>query len=201
MFKSLLRETFIYDLAKKAYYLLKRNFRRRKVSKKLHLGCGNEYLEDYINLDISPLSKADIVCGISDVERNLSGMKFDEILMVHSISYLRYWEVQDFIKSCFRILERNGRLIIELPDLSKCANVIANSNKIDSEYLEALRAIFAYDLNEHKNKVKYYTYKSGWSSMHMVDELEQAGFTNVEVLEPKYHSNKIWRDVRIEAVK
>jgi hypothetical protein len=201
MIKKLLKRTFLFDHLKVAFYFFKRNFRRRKISKKLHLGCGNEYLEDYINVDISISSKADIVCNISDVEKSLNGLNFDEILMVHSISYLRHWEVNDFIETCLRILNTNGKLIIELPDLSKCAKVISNADIIDFNYLEALRAIFAYDVNEHKSKKKYHTYKSGWSSLHLCHELSKAGFKDVRILDPLFHDSQTWRDVRIEAIK
>jgi predicted SAM-dependent methyltransferase len=183
------------------YFFLKRFFKKQKKSALLHLGCGNIYIDNYINIDISHLTCADKVIDIKKVPSIYSYNTIDEVLMIHSISYLRIWEVELFLSGIFKILKKGGRLILEFPDIQKCSKILNESSQIDQQYLEALRAVFAYDNLQVQNKIKYTTYMSGWSSLHIENVLKKAGFSEINILDPIFHEKIIWRDVRIEAIK
>ena len=68
-------------------------------------------------------------------------------------------------------------------------------------YLEAVRGLYAFDLDQLEARVSYTPYAFGWSSWHLVLELERAGNGGVRVLDPATHGPRPWRDTRIEAVK
>jgi len=87
---------------------------------KLNLGCGNDILSDYLNIDANPEVSGDL-----DVVSDITVLSFckddsvDEILSYHSIEHLGHHKAQNFLKECYRILKQNGKLIIETPNLSE----------------------------------------------------------------------------------
>ena len=188
-------------LYKYIYFFSKRTFKKQKNSTLLHLGCGNIYLDNYTNIDISHFTCADKVIDIKKVPSIYSKDTIDEVLMIHSINYLRIWEVELFLIGIFKILKNGGKLILEFPDIQKCSKILNESSQVDQHYLEALRAIFAYDNSQVQNRIKYTTYMSGWSSLHIKDVLQKIGFSKINISDPIYHDKIIWRDVRIEAIK
>jgi hypothetical protein len=183
-----------------AYY----KYLRRKKSYieplKLHLGCGSVYLKDYVNIDATSDSVADIVSDFRDIYKLYSQKSVSEILLVHSISYLRLWEGLDFFKQCFQLLNEGGKLILEFPDLEKCAFLIVQSKNDYINYIEAVRGIYAFDLSQIQKKESYYTYAFGWSSWHVQEELTKIGFKSVICTDGNLHNHK-WRDTRVEATK
>lgn len=167
---------------------------------KLHLGCGDVYLNDYVNIDLSSDSVADVISDFQNIYRLYPENSVSEILMVHSISYLRLWEAIDFFKECHYILKEGGQLILEFPDIEKCASVIVKSKNDYPNYIEAVRSFYAFDMGQIKNKESFYTYRFGWSSWHIEQELKNIGFKNIVYTDGLLH-NQNWRDTHVEATK
>jgi len=167
---------------------------------KLHLGCGTIYLKDYVNIDVSSNSFADVVSDFRNINNLYPPNSVSEILMVHSISYLRLWEGIDFFKDCFILLKEGGRLILEFPDIEKCASSIIENKNNYTNYIEAVRAIYAFDLTQIQRKEDFHTYAFGWSSWHITEELRKIGFKDIVCSEGKLHHNE-WRDTHVEATK
>jgi len=192
----IIKQTLTYIYYK--YLKKKRNYTNPL---KLHLGCGTIYLKDYVNIDVSTDSVADIVCDFRDIFKLYPINSVSEILMVHSISYLRLWEARDFLKDCFQLLKEGGCLTLEFPDLEKCASLLLQSNTDYTNYIEAVRGIYAFDLGQINRKEHFYTYAFGWSAWHIKKELSEIGFSFIDIESPKTHENRIWRDTRVVAVK
>lgn len=186
------------------YYLRKIFFKTKKVegkaNLKLNLGCGQMYLPGWVNIDLDQNVKPDLLCGFNDLHHHFEKHSVDEILMLHSISYLRLWEARDFFKRTNEILKVGGTLTLEFPDLVKCAKVVTSANDLD-QYLEGVRGIFAFDLDQIKKKESFGTYSFGWSSWHIKKELLEMGFKEVQILDPETHGKRNWRDTRIIAKK
>jgi hypothetical protein len=167
----------------------------------LNLGCGDMYLEGWINIDINPKVQSDICCDLLSVRNHFSANSVDEMMLLHSISYLRLWEARIFFDDAYRMIKPSGRLILEFPDISKCAKSITENEHNINDYLEAVRGIYAFDMGEIKNKVSYYPYAFGWSSWHILMELKKSGFNQILINDPQTHGQRLWRDTRIEAIK
>lgn len=168
---------------------------------RLHLGCGQEHWQGWINLDISVNSAADFVVDFREIKNYFEQGTIDEIAMIHSISYLRLWEARELLTDLQSILKKNGRLILEFPDIAKCAENLIRSEGNIPEYLEALRGIYAFDMEQIARKEIFTPYAFGWSSWHLEQELSKAGFGHITISDPKTHDQRIWRDTRIEAIK
>ena len=177
-----------------------KNYKSGQSELKLHLGCGQDYKEGWVNIDRSLLVKTDINSDFLNIKRYFDYGSVDVVSMMHSISYLSLWEARIFFGDVFQLLKEGGVLEMEFPDISKCGRILSGTQNID-EYIEAVRGVFAFDLNQTINKEKYKPYAFGWSAWHIENELTKAGFTCVRILDPLTHGQRSWRDTRVEAVK
>ena len=169
---------------------------------RLHLGCGQDYWPGYINVDSSPTALCDLRLDYTQIAELYPVDSVAEIALIHSLSYLRLWQARDLLASLHRILVPGGRLIIELPDLSKCAQAALERSEHDlNNYLDAVRGFYAFDLEQIGRKEMFAPYAFGWSGWHLKYELEQIGFREVFLSEPQTHDRRDWRDTRVEATK
>lgn len=179
----------------------------RKSDINLHLASGHNYLKNYINIDINRCARVDINMDVRKIKKYFRKNSVNSVMTLHFLSYLRFWEAQIFLKDCYDILKEGGKIIIEIPDISKIAKNISSISSLEgdeknySDYLEMMRAIYAFDMEQHKNREHFSTYAFGWSAMHLKHEMEKIGFKNIEILEPCYHGNFVNRDFRLEAGK
>ncbi len=84
--------------------------------RKLHIGCGDHYLKDWINIDISANIKADLVWNVTN------GLPFDNesVSLIHTedfIEHLSLQEGQGLLAECFRVLVPGGVIRVLTPNL------------------------------------------------------------------------------------
>jgi GT2 family glycosyltransferase/predicted SAM-dependent methyltransferase len=84
--------------------------------RKLHVGCGQNYLPGWINIDLNPSSKADLVW---DVTQRLA---FDDnsISLIHSEDFIEHISLEagkNFFRECLRILRPGGVMRVLTPNL------------------------------------------------------------------------------------
>lgn len=168
---------------------------------KLNLGAGPDYLFGYINIDTDPTFYQDIYIDFKKIGKMYQPESVDEILLSHSIGYLNLWEAIDLLKDIYTILRFEKKLVIETTDILKCAAYLIFNKENDFEYIEAIRAIYAFDPGQIQRKEQFDTYKFGWSESHLKKVLNETGFSKVESRSPQGHGQTLWRDIRIEATK
>lgn len=89
---------------------------------KLNLGCGNNYLEGFINLDVNPKAKPDIICNLDDpnVKLPFKDGEIDFIYASHIFEHIRY--LPELKLELDRITRFPGGLVVIVPYyLSRCA--------------------------------------------------------------------------------
>ena len=116
--------------------------------KKLHLGCGQVYLEGYINIDY-PLMENHSVQQISlaDVQVNLLDLKYnsnsvDEIRLHHVFEHFSRPHALALVAAWNSWLKMDGVLRIETPNYSKMALISINPFLSNKKRGIALRHIF-----------------------------------------------------------
>lgn len=82
---------------------------------KLNLGCGEDRLEGYTNIDL--YTEADLKQDARDLSQF---SEVDEILAKHLIEHFQVYEADKVIKEWHRALKVGGKLIIETPDMELC---------------------------------------------------------------------------------
>lgn len=168
---------------------------------RLHLGCGQDYWPGYVNVDMDTASLCDIRMDFTRIGERYPHDSVTEIALIHSLSYLRLWQARDLFTELYRILEPGGRVIFEVPDFAKCAQKALGCEGDLSEYLEAVRGLYAFGMDQIDRREAFTPYAFAWSSWHLKQELEKVGFRQVTVCDPLTHERRAWRDTRLEAVK
>lgn len=84
--------------------------------KKLHLGCGRNILEDWINLDSIPLNGVDIVADLDNCKNTklpFEDNSIDEFLATHLIEHLR--NPLPFMEEIHRIAKQDAKAVFRVP--------------------------------------------------------------------------------------
>ena len=173
--------------------------RQRPV--KLHLGCGDVHLDGWINVDANPDSLADVVMDFCRIGEALPASSVDEVMMIHSLSYLRLSQARELLAAIHRLLKAGGKFVVEFPDVHKCALAIQQARGQPQPYLEAVRALYAFDIEWIADRRAYTPHAFGWAAWHLEQELKSTGFRDIQTSAPATHGQLLWRDSRVEATK
>lgn len=88
---------------------------------KLHLGCGNFKLDEYINIDIS--SKiADLNLNMNDLSI-FKNSSIEEIYCCHVLEHIRRRELLHLLTEWNRVLIKGGVLRLAVPDFEKVVKI------------------------------------------------------------------------------
>ena len=176
---------------------------------KLNLGCGMAPLKGYLNIDNDPKAKADLFLDFREILRHQKKAAVSEAVLIDSLGALSLWDARTLFRDLNELLIPGGRLIIETPDAERIMEKMRrNMGHNLAEYLEGVRALHGFDLENLNRKTGFNPTAFTWTAWHLGVELRQAGFADIRVLtvEGPQPGNgqedvKSWRDVRIEAVK
>lgn len=110
---------------------------------RLHLGCGENYLQGYVNIDF-PSSKHTIMEVHPDVSTDLTLMELpdssiDEIRLHHVFEHFNRVISTGMLLRWFKWLRTDGLLTIETPDFSGCARTYLSEKTNDRTKLGILR--------------------------------------------------------------
>lgn len=174
----------------------------------INIGCGLDIKPFWINCDIHPASKLIKRFDISNsADLNwLKTKRADLITCDHVIGYLTVAQADNFFNACYNCLREGGVFILEFPDLKKILDQLLKldymSITIDHDYIEIIRAIYAYDQKDAMSTdFNMKTYITGWTSDFLIHRLKLAGFTQFSIENPKTHEQRTYRDTRIEVFK
>ncbi len=100
---------------------------RNRTGLKIHLGCGPRSIADWINVDLFPQKGAFFSDLRNPIELSDGCAAF--IHCEHVLEHLARDRVPDFLRECYRILEKGGCLRIIVPDSEKYMVSYARNNK------------------------------------------------------------------------
>jgi hypothetical protein len=176
------------------------------VKECINIGCGSEIRPFWINCDVRPECDSVLEFDITKFDdlQWLRNKRADIITCDHVIGYITVAQADNFFIACRESLGRGGELIIEFPDLKKIATRIFeldySKDSIDYDYIEVIRAIYAYDQNDAlSTEFNLKTYITGWTSEFLVRRLKMAGFEKIVVEAPRTHGRRSCRDSRVVA--
>lgn len=95
---------------------------------RLHLACGHDYNEEYINVDL--YAPEDAKCDIRfDVQKlPYADNSVDEIKAFHVIEHFHFFEIKEVLNEWYRVLKPGGKLYLETPDfLETCRSFVEGS--------------------------------------------------------------------------
>jgi predicted SAM-dependent methyltransferase len=155
---------------------------------RLNIGSGIHRWPGFVNCD---------AYGDADVITDCKKLPFetdyaDEIHAIHFVEHIPRLEIDNMFVNWHRVLKRGGKLCIEVPCLNKMAQMILDGEK---NIRMTLLGIFGDPRDPKPGMMHAWSY----TQEELSEILRQAGFENIQVMEPKFHFPR--RDMRIEATK
>jgi len=145
---------------------------------KLHLGCGEKYLEGYVNIDFPP-SEHSVIKVRADIYKDVRELDYDndsvdEIRTHHMFEHFPRAEALRILLQWREWLKPGGLLIIETPDFE--ASILAYLNAITQKRrMEIGRHIFG------SQEAKWAYHYDFWDSKKFKYVLKMAGFKNIKI--------------------
>jgi len=148
---------------------------------KLHLACGHDYTEGYINVDLYAPEDAKCDVRFDVIKLPYPDNSVDEIKAFHIIEHFHFFEIEQVLKEWYRVLKPGGRLWLETPDfLETCRSFVEGSPVMP---LEEWRVLLYGHFFAHP-WVPGQTHKFLFTEEQLRTNLGWAGFKKVKRLPP-----------------
>lgn len=150
---------------------------------KLHLACGHDYGEDYINVDL--YAPEDARCDLRfDVQKlPYDDNTVDEIKAFHIIEHFHFFEIQEVLKEWYRVLKPGGKLYLETPDFLETCRSFVEGNPSSGLDIEQWRILLYGHFFAHA-WVPGQTHKFLFTETQLRTNLSWAGFQTVNRVQP-----------------
>ncbi|MFX0038029.1 MAG: methyltransferase domain-containing protein [Promethearchaeota archaeon] len=155
---------------------------------KLNVGSGKRYEPDYCNIDLYDGILADQ--KISATNLPFPDNSCEEVKAIQFIEHIGFFEALYVLSEFFRVLQSNGILIIETPDIGKAFQSYLNGNY--EQQKEILGWIFGIPHEGLQHKLCY-------PSKLLTEMLIKIGF--IDINENKYYNPELIPTLRIECKK
>lgn len=175
---------------------------------KLALGSGGatDWLRrcGYVTLDADPATGADIIAEAPPLP-DLGPLELVEAY--HFWEHLYWWQAEELAKQIYTALIPGGKLVLEMPDLTKCCRFLLGLDKLPMKetapYFPDPRfttwGIYgAQDDPKWTGNIRQ-THKWGYTPKTIREQLERAGFGKIVFADP--HTGQPERDMRVEATR
>lgn len=90
---------------------------------KINLGCDIWHISNFINIDINPKVKPDLVLNALDIPKHFENNTVSFIYAGHFFEHLEIEESLEVMEICFKILKPHGCLLSIVPDWRKTAEL------------------------------------------------------------------------------
>lgn len=163
---------------------------------KLHLGCGTQIFEDYINVDFKRLDGIDVQADIRWLP--FKSNSFELIETYHAIEHIPRQQIESALEDWFRVLKPNGELIIELPDFNQnCRDYLKAIEKKDWDSANIhLMFIYGGDMANPEDGHRW-----GYVFQGLGFLLDKAGFTQIAQTPARDFHTKMAACIRIKCKK
>lgn len=187
---------------------------------KLNLGCGKDYKDGYVNVDLR--SPCDVEHNLLQTPWPWEDSSCNEILMLDFLEHLPYKKTDDVLYESWRVLKMGCPLIIQVPDFEHCANAAMDTHSFLCNVCGTSGKDYVIDNEGEKRCSKCNTniYDISLAAIHRLfggqdyegnwhfnafpkglleKRLSRLGFNHFEYLE-KHHQWKNW-NYKIRAIK
>ncbi|KKN77580.1 hypothetical protein LCGC14_0358550 [marine sediment metagenome] len=174
---------------------------------KLHLGCGRQRLEGYVNIDCRKSKGTDVVCDIRALPYAENSV--DTIESYHVFEHMpvclhanvddkygeKYGLLITVLKEWYRVLKPGGNLVIEMPDLDKVLEVYLEADEAGKEKL--LIGIYGSFRGGDDTDI----HRWGANEARLDYMLVKAGFKYIKFTEAQDYHRDFCPCLRVEAIK
>lgn len=145
---------------------------------KLHLGCGEKYLEGYVNIDF-PNSEHSVMTPRVDQYADIRTLSYpensiDEVRSHHLFEHFSRAEALKLLVRWRSWLKPGGRLVIETPDFATSAAFFLRSRSTQRKF-QLSRHIYG------SQEAGWATHKDNWDKRKFLFVLKKMGFKNIKI--------------------
>lgn len=157
---------------------------------KLHLGCGANYLEGYVNIDL-PHEGQTVMKSKADIYQDIRTLSYfdnsvDEIRNHHLLEHFTRQESLKVLLQWRRWLKPGGILFIETPDFETAAKKFSRAGI--NEKFKISRHVFG------SQEADWATHKDWWGEEKFRFVLSKLGFENIKTEKKKTFTSKNYPD-------
>lgn len=151
---------------------------RPRHGARVHLGCGERYLNGFLNIDLPPVAGIASGHGYPDVEADIANLScptssLREIRLHHVFEHFERVEALALLIRWYEWLDWDGELLIEVPDFDSS---IANfSERTDEEQFLILRHLFG------SQEAPWARHLDGWSGSRLARVLQELGYATSDI--------------------
>lgn len=153
--------------------------------KKIHLGCGEIYLNGYLNIDFPSKNHTVQTKSVADKYADITKLRFNkesiiEVRLHHVFEHFPRVQAIALLLSWRSWLSKNGIIRIEVPDFNKCSKVILNPFAKEKQKNIALRHIFG------SQEEFWAVHFNGYSKKNLKNLFKMCELEILEINESKY---------------
>jgi len=101
---------------------------------RINLGSGNDYLDGWINVDIDPNTKVDVVADLSE-KFPFPDLSINEIKASDILEHFTKEDGLVFLHECHRVLRENGKIFIRTHDLNSIYKSFSNDPLVLTHFI------------------------------------------------------------------
>lgn len=201
--KSLLRKVYLEGVAKELFQFFHRvswNFKRhfgrvdRKIvdeylskntSRKLHIGCGDNVREGWLNADYFP-TNPDILHLDATHTFPFRDNEFDYVFSEHMIEHVSYSQGEKMLSESYRVLRPGGKLRISTPDMAFLVGLYGSSKSdVQNKYIRWATDRFIKSAPFYGDVFVINNFVRNWGHQFIYDEsslrasIEKVGFSTI----------------------
>lgn len=169
---------------------------------RLHVGCGKRVLDGWTNIDVvrNPGAPRDPEILAPAHAIPLPDGCASEVMAIHVFEHVALWQAPAVLAEWRRLLRPGGRLVLELPDLLKCARNLLRLAETGGKPLQQMAMWGIY--GDATLEDPHMMHQWGWWPESLSAFLVQQGFRDPRSEVPEWHrAGRDDRDMRIVAVR
>lgn len=154
--------------------------------KKLHLGCGGNVLQDWLNTDIVRYHQEVMYLDVTQGAFPFPNNSFDHVYTEHMIEHINYAQGANMLKECLRVMKPGARIRITCPDMQFLVDLYTNRQGICKDYTDWTCAEVVPDAPFSHPVFAINNYVRGWGHQFIYDKeslgktLDLIGFQDIE---------------------
>lgn len=172
---------------------------------KINACCGRHVLEGWTNVDVVPSTHKKARGKVPEILADARSVPLpdgcaDEIMCIHGFEHFYPWEASDLLREWLRLLRPGGVLVLEMPDVIKCAENLISGFALPGK--DPLQFNMWGLYGDPGTKDPFMMHKWGWHPASLRQALKQHGFADIADESPQWHAaGSVRRDMRMTARK
>jgi len=176
----------------------------QQKTRKLHLGCGGNIIDGWLNSDLFPLSNEVVHIDVTKTYP-FDDETFDYVFSEHMIEHISHAQGQHMLKECFRVLKHGVKIRISTPDLSFLILLYqSEKSELQKKYIKWATETFIDTAPYCEDTFVINNFVRDWGHTFIYDEkilsfsLEKAGFKEITKFSLNESQDEILRNLENE---